>query len=49
VKTGPYDIENELRERKQERNLLNLTQREGYAKMLVYIKERGGHPLAEEK
>ena len=38
-----------MRGRKQERNLLNLNQREGYAKMLIYIKERDGHPLAEEK
>lgn len=49
MKTGPFDIKGELREKKQQRNILNLTQREGYAKMLVYIKERDGHPLAEEK
>ena len=29
-KTGPYDIKNDLREMKQERNLTNLSQREGY-------------------
>ena len=48
-KTGPYDIRSELREMKQERHLLNMKQREGYQQMLVYIKERDGHPLAEEK
>ena len=31
--------------------MLNITQREGYQNILVYIKERGAHrhPLAEEK
>ena len=48
-KTGPFDIKSDLREMKQERQLTNLIQREGYQQMLVYIKERDGHPLAEEK
>ena len=48
-KTGPFDIKSDLREMKNQRQLLNLVQREGYQKMLVYIKERDGHPLAEEK
>ena len=29
--------------------MLNLDQREGYARLLVYIKEGGRHPLAEMK
>ena len=34
---------------KQGRHQLNYAQREGYQQMLVYIKERDGHPMAEEK
>ena len=48
-KTGPYDIKSDLRDKKQERHVMNALQREGYQQMLLYIKERDGHPLAEEK
>ena len=34
---------------KEGRHQLNLAQREGYQQILVYIKERAGHPMAEEK
>ena len=48
-RTGPYDIKHDIKQRKEERFIVNQQQREGYNNVLKFIKERESIPVAEEK
>ena len=47
--TGPYDIKQDMSRQKQTRAAFNAVQKEGYMRVLEFVKERKQIPLAEEK